>query len=336
MPMLELQPRIASFQGSGPGGFHEVFYAEWGDPAAERVIVCCHGLTRNGRDFDVLARRLASGVDFAFAQPPAGQPRSRAIGARIASWFRPQPPREESPAPAMLLARTPVPVRVICPDVAGRGRSEWLRDPANYGYPQYLSDVTALIARLGVAEVDWIGTSMGGLIGMFLAASPNTPIRRLVVNDVGPVLPRAALQRIADYVGLDPRFDSLAAVEAHLRRVHAPFGPLTDAQWQQLARHGHRFNADGSYALAYDPEIARNVRAAVKNWDFWESWDGIACPTLVLRGAESDLLARDVADAMTRRGPKAKLVEFAGIGHAPALMAADQIDTVAQWLAQQA
>jgi pimeloyl-ACP methyl ester carboxylesterase len=224
---------------------------------------------------------------------------------------------------------------VICPDVTGRGRSEWLKDPANYGYPQYMSDMTALIARLGVPQVDWIGTSMGGLIGMFLAAAPNAPIRSLVVNDVGPVLPRAALLRIAEYVGRDDRFPDLAALEAHLRSIHASFGPLTDPQWRHLAQHGHRFHADGRYGLAYDPGIALNVRAAVRDWDFWASWEGITCPTLVLRGAQSDLLSEGVADAMSKRGPKADLVTFEGIGHAPALMSNDQIETVAQWLARQ-
>jgi pimeloyl-ACP methyl ester carboxylesterase len=300
MDSVDPQPRIGSFQGCSPGGFHEVFYTEWGDPAAARVVVCCHGLTRNGRDFDVLAARLAATA----------------------------------------------PVRVICPDVAGRGRSQWLMDPLHYGYPQYIADMTALILRLGVPRVDWIGTSMGGLIGMFLAAAPNGPIRSLVMNDVGPVLSRAPLQRIADYVGLDERFATLGALEAHLRRVHAPFGPLTDAQWRHLTRHGHRFNADGSYGLAYDPRIAVNVKLGVQDWDFWSVWDSITCPVLVLRGAQSDLLSAEVADAMSQggsqgrgsqgRGPKAELATFDGIGHAPALMSREQVEIVAQWLERQA
>jgi pimeloyl-ACP methyl ester carboxylesterase len=295
MDIVDLQPRIGSFQGCSPGGFHEVFYSEWGDPAATRVVVCCHGLTRNGRDFDVLAARLVATA----------------------------------------------PIRVICPDVAGRGRSQWLMDPLHYGYPQYIADMTALILRLGVPRVDWIGTSMGGLIGMFLAAAPNGPIRSLVMNDVGPVLSRAPLQRIADYVGTDERFATLSTLEAHLRRVHAPFGPLTDAQWRHLTRHGHRFNADGSYGLAYDPRIAVNVKLGVQDWDFWSVWDNITCPVLVLRGAQSDLLSPEVADAMSQggpqgRGPKAELATFDGIGHAPALMSRDQVEIVAQWLARQA
>jgi pimeloyl-ACP methyl ester carboxylesterase len=195
--------------------------------------------------------------------------------------------------------------------------------------------MSGVIAAKNVARVDWIGTSLGGLIGRFLAASPDSPIRSLVMNDVGPVLPRAAVERIAGYVGTDARFDSLAALEAHLRQVHAPFGPLTDAQWAHLAAHGHRRRADGSYALAYDPAIGANLRQAVRDWDFWEVWDKIACPVLVLRGALSDLLSAGVAAEMTRRGPKAELATFEGIGHAPALMAEDQIETLRRWLARQ-
>jgi pimeloyl-ACP methyl ester carboxylesterase len=289
MDIITLQPRIGSLTAVSPGGFHEVFYTDWGDPQAKRVIVCVHGLTRNGRDFDALAASLATSLS----------------------------------------------VRVICPDVAGRGRSQWLNDPLHYGYPQYIADMTALIAQLGVARVDWIGTSMGGLIGMFLAASPTSPIRSLVMNDVGPVLSRAALERIADYVGADARFGNLAELEAHLRRIHAPFGPLTDAQWRHLALHGHRYNADGTYSLAYDPRISVNVKLAVQDWDFWTVWDGISSPSLVLRGAQSDLLSAEVADTMSKRGPKADLASFDGIGHAPALMSKDQIETVTQWLARQ-
>jgi pimeloyl-ACP methyl ester carboxylesterase len=341
MDVIELQqPRIGSFQGCSPGGFHEVFYTDWGDPAAERVIVCCHGLTRNGRDFDFLAARLASGIDFAQApgqETDTGRLATPSFGDRLASllWRRPRTATPSMAAAEIMLDPKPVPIRVICPDVTGRGRSEWLKDPSNYGYPQYMSDMTALIARLGVPQVDWIGTSMGGLIGMFLAAAPNAPIRSLVVNDVGPVLPRTALLRIAEYVGRDERFSNLPELEAHLRRVHAPFGPLTDLEWRHLAQHGHRFHADGSYGLAYDPGIAVNVRLAVKDWDFWASWEGITCPALVLRGAQSDLLSAEVADAMAKRGPKADLVSFDGIGHAPALMNSAQIEIVAQWLARQ-
>ncbi len=226
--------------------------------------------------------------------------------------------------------------RVVTVDIVGRGGSAWLRDPADYSYAQYQVDMTALIARLGVESLHWIGTSMGGLLGMLLASQPGTPIRSLLVNDVGPAIPKAALQRIADYVGLDNRFSSLEAVERHLRKVHAPFGPLTDRDWYEMARLGHRRLPDGSYALAYDPAIVENVKKNVADVDLWPVWECITCPVLALRGAESDLLTAETAKAMTLRGPGARLVEFPGIGHAPALMAADQLDLVEDWLRQQA
>lgn len=223
--------------------------------------------------------------------------------------------------------------RVICPDIVGRGASDWLGNPADYSYPQYLSDMTALIARLQAEAVDWIGTSMGGLIGMLLAAQPNTPIKRLVLNDIGPFIGKAALQRISDYVGLDYRFSSVEALERHLRKIHAPFGPLTDRQWAHMAHHGSRQLVDGNFGLAYDPHIADNVKLAIADVDLWSIWDRIACPVLVLRGADSDILSPETAQAMTERGPRAKLATFPDIGHAPALMSGDQIDIVRSWLA---
>lgn len=226
--------------------------------------------------------------------------------------------------------------RVIAVDIVGRGGSEWLRDPADYTYLQYQIDMVALIARLDVDKVDWIGTSMGGLIGLFLAAQEATPIRSLFMNDVGPCIPKSALQRIADYVGLDNRFSSLEAVERHMRKVHAPFGPLSDEDWREMAKHGHRRLPDGSYALAYDPRIIDNVKKGVADVDLWAFWDKIKCPAFVLRGAESDLLSAETAQQMGERGPKAKSVTLPGIGHAPALMAAEQIALIENWLLDQA
>jgi pimeloyl-ACP methyl ester carboxylesterase len=278
--------RQGAVLGLSPAGFHRVAYTEWGDPANSRVVVCCHGLTRNGRDFDALAADLER--DF----------------------------------------------RVVCPDIVGRGASDWLKDPAHYGYPQYCADMSVLIARLAVPDLLWVGTSMGGLIGMTLAAQTGSPIRRLVINDVGPFVPKAALLRIADYVGLDNRFSSLDAVENHLRKVLAPFGPLTDAQWRHLVEHGHRRREDGTFALSYDPAIAGNVKLAVQDWDLWPLWDRVSCPTLVIRGAQSDLLLPETAAEMTQRGPHAECVTWEGMGHAPALMAPEQIAAVRQWLTQ--
>jgi pimeloyl-ACP methyl ester carboxylesterase len=223
--------------------------------------------------------------------------------------------------------------RVICPDMPGRGKSEWLAHGADYDNPLYLSDMAALVARLDVERVDWVGTSMGGIIGILLAALPGAPIRRMVINDVGPVIPKDGLQRIADYVGLDPKFLDLGALEAALRFIHAPFGPLSDEQWRKMAAQSARQLPDGSFALHYDPKIAEPFKAlAGKDVEFWEQWDKVACPVLLLRGAQSDILRRSDAEAMTQRGPRARLVEFAGIGHAPALLAEDQIAVVRDFL----
>jgi pimeloyl-ACP methyl ester carboxylesterase len=269
----------------GPHGFHRVAYTEWAGPAGAPTVLCVHGLTRNGRDFDDLARAL-----------------SRRF-------------------------------RVVCPDVVGRGKSAWLSHPADYGYPLYLADMTALIARLDVEAIHLVGTSMGGLIGMMLAAQPGTPIRRLVMNDIGPLIAREGLLRIATYVGADPVFADLAALEAYLRQVSASFGKLTDAQWHHLAEHGARRRPDGTLGRAYDPAIAEAFKTVKDDIDLWPVWDAIKAPTLVLRGAESDLLRSADATAMATRGPRARLVEFPGIGHAPALMAADQIAAIEDFLA---
>jgi pimeloyl-ACP methyl ester carboxylesterase len=223
--------------------------------------------------------------------------------------------------------------RVVAPDMPGRGQSEWLADGADYDNPVYLADIAALIARLDVDSVEWVGTSMGGIIGMLSAALPGSPIRRLVINDVGPVVPKEGLKRIADYVGLDPSFPDMGALEAALRFIHAPFGPLSDEQWRKLAAQSARRKQDGSYGLNYDPKIAAPFqKIANEDLDLWAYWEKIACPVLVLRGAQSDILRRQDAEAMTQRGPRAKLVEFAGIGHAPALIEPDQIGVVRDFL----
>jgi pimeloyl-ACP methyl ester carboxylesterase len=268
----------------GPHGFHRLAYVEWAGPAAPTVL-CAHGLTRSGRDFDVLAEALSQRF------------------------------------------------RVVCPDYPGRGKSEWLSHPADYSYAVYMGDLTALIARLDVADIIWVGTSMGGLTGMLMAAQPGTPIRRLVVNDIGPWVAKEGLERIKSYVGGDPRFPSFEAFLADFRRNAATFGPLSDAQFRMLAESSVRRFEDGTYGYGYDPRIADAFEGEVKDIDLWPVWDAITCPTLVLRGAESDLLKAADAKAMTERGPRARLVEFPGIGHAPALMAEDQIATIVDFLA---
>jgi pimeloyl-ACP methyl ester carboxylesterase len=273
------------FLGLETGGFHRVAYTEWGEPGDDPTVVCVHGLSRNGRDFDHLAAALAT---------------TR---------------------------------HVVCPDLAGRGRSDWLKDKNNYSFPTYCADLTALFARLGGISFDWVGTSLGGLIGMVMAAQPNSPIRRLVINDAGPFISRAAPQRILEYLGKAPVFASLVEAESYFRDKLAPYGNLTDAQWSQLTQHGVRKGARGGYRVAYDPGIAVPMRSArAVDVDMWDYWDRITCPVLLLRGADSDVLSRETADEMCRRGPPTELVEFPRVGHAPALMDPAQIDVVRTWL----
>jgi pimeloyl-ACP methyl ester carboxylesterase len=288
------EPRLRSMPVLSPGGFVRLAWVEWGLDSAARTVICVHGLTRNARDFDDLARALAA-----------------------EGW------------------------RVVSVDVPGRGRSGWLRRAEDYAYPFYASALAALIGRIGAERVDWVGTSMGGLIGMMLAAQPDSPIRRLVLNDVGAFIPKAPLERIAQYVGRDPGFDSVEAVEALLRKVNAPFGPLSDAQWRHLAMHSAVKAEDGRWRLGYDPAIGKAfANAPIADVALWPVWEPIACPTLILRGTESDLLLRETAEEMTRRGTAAQagrveLREVPGVGHAPALMALDQIAMVRDFLAKE-
>ncbi len=222
--------------------------------------------------------------------------------------------------------------RVVCPDMPGRGRSEWLANAAEYSFPAYLADCASLIARLDVERVDWIGTSMGALIGMMLAAQRQTPIRKLVLNDAGAFVSDEGLNRIGGYLGDDRTFESIGAMEAAVRANNAPYGQLTDAQWRKLTTDSAR-EKPGGYGFNYDPRLGDPYKAGpVGDVDLWAVWDAVRCPTLVLRGEKSDILPREVAEAMTRRGPKTKLVEFAGVGHAPQLLADDQIAEVRDFL----
>jgi len=270
----------------GAAGDHTVRVFDWGDAENPEVLICVHGLTRNARDFDVIAEALSR--DF----------------------------------------------RVMCPDIAGRGESEWLAEAQFYNYETYIGDMSFLLTHFGLKQVDWLGTSMGGMIGMMLAASPESPIRRLILNDIGPWIPKAALQRIAGYLLTPKKFTSRDDIEAHFREVHAPFGPLSDEQWAHLAHYGAHQMPDGSWRLKYDPTIADPFRKAVdEDVDIWEIWEAVRCPVLALRGRESDVLVDDTARQMQERGPKAQVIDFDGIGHAPALMEPNQIETVVDWLA---
>jgi pimeloyl-ACP methyl ester carboxylesterase len=277
--------RHGSYLSENSKGSHRVAYTQWGESDNPRVLICVHGLTRNGRDFDTLAEALAG--DY----------------------------------------------RVVCPDVVGRGASDWLAEKNDYGYPQYLSDMVALLSHLKADSVHWVGTSMGGLIGMLMASQPGSPITRMVMNDVGPLIPRAALERFASYVGDDPHFSSMQELDAYLHEIYAPFGPFTDAQWQGLVRSSARELGNAKIGLAYDPGIAVPLRAMPKeDVDLWSVWSDVQCPVLVIRGDQSDLLLADIAEQMTTSGPRAELAVLAGIGHAPTLMSADQIALVCDWL----
>jgi pimeloyl-ACP methyl ester carboxylesterase len=280
------EPRRRSVQCVSPKGLHRMAYLEWGDPRNRDVLVCVHGLTRCGRDFDALARALC------------GQ------------------------------------FRVVCPDVVGRGDSDRLPDPMLYGTPQYLSDMVALIARLDVESVSWVGTSMGGLIGMALASLKGSPIKRFVINDIGPVVAKGALERIGSYLGKAPDFPTIESAEKYIREVSAPFGRHTDAEWRFLTEIWARKTPEGKYRAHYDPRIAQPFHAAMPKGDMeiWPIYDAIQCPTLVIRGANSDLLARNTVQQMAERGPKAKVAEIPDVGHAPTLLHADQIAIVRDFL----
>lgn len=278
------EPQLRYVTCASPNALHRLAYWEW-LPRGESLgtVVCVHGLTRTGRDFDALAERLS------------------------AKW------------------------RVVCPDMIGRGRSDRV-DPQLYVLAQYVSDCVTLIARLDVEPVSWVGTSMGGLIGMLLAALRGAPIGRLVLNDIGPALDPAGRQRIADYVGADPTFASEAEGLAALRQLMRTFGPHTDEEFRRLNRH-YLVRRDDRWAFHYDPAIAVPFRSpAAEPSNLWAYYDQVRCPTLVLRGAESDLLSGETAAEMSRRGPMARVVAFPGIGHAPTLMAEDQISAVERFL----
>lgn len=266
-----------------PHGFHWMRYVEWGDPHNSRVLVCVHGLTRNGRDFDHVARSLADAY------------------------------------------------RVVCPDIVGRGRSDWLRDPVDYNYPVYGTDLVTLLAQLGAENVDWLGTSMGGILGMILAGMPASPVRKLVMNDVGSMIPKAAIERIGQYLGKDPPYDSIEALERDLRGV-SPFGQLTDEQWRHLAITSAKEDEKGVWRYRYDPGIARNFHAAPPaDVDLRGYWNAVHGPVLVIRGENSDLLTAATLEEMRKR-PRTETLVIANCGHPPMLMDEMQAGAVRRFL----
>ncbi|HEX8476762.1 MAG TPA: alpha/beta hydrolase [Telluria sp.] len=286
---------IESVQCSSPAGLHRIAYKQWGDPANPRVLVCVHGVTRVSDDFDALAANLSDTY------------------------------------------------RVICPDVVGRGRSGRLALAGLYTVPQYVADMVTLIARVtnvpgSDGTVDWFGTSMGGLIGLVLASLPGNPVGKLVLNDIGPIIDPGALARIGDYIGQDLRFASFEEGAQYVRAVSASFGPHSDAEWHKLASDVLRQDQDGQWQRHYDMALAQPFKAATPETAqrdeaaLWGAYDAITCPTLLVRGADSDLLSAATARMMTARGPQPQLVEIAGVGHAPTFVQEDQIAIARRFL----
>lgn len=284
-------------------------YWQWGQADSPHVVLCVHGLTRQGRDFDVLAQALV----------------------------------------AQARAASSVGIRVICPDVAGRGESDWLKDPAGYQVPAYAADMLSLLAHVHaqspIGTLDWVGTSMGGLIGIVVCGQPGlplpVPVRKLVLNDVGPALQWQAIERIGAYLGKSGHFNTVQEAADAMWTISQSFGPHTPEQWLALSRPMLRAvssAADSPLRLHYDPAIAEPFKLATKEGAqqgeamLWQLYDGIQAQTLVVRGAESDLLGLETAQAMTQRGPHAQLIQFEGVGHAPTLIAKDQMAAVAGFL----
>ncbi|TAL20724.1 MAG: alpha/beta hydrolase [Aquabacterium sp.] len=291
MSTTHQEPRLEYVQCIDALGLHRMAYWEWGAPDNPRVLVCVHGLSRQGRDFDTLARAMSGEY------------------------------------------------RVVCPDVVGRGKSDWLTDPLGYQLPLYIADMVTLLARLNARHVHWVGTSMGGLIGIGLASLHGSPIERLVLNDVGPAIRPEAVARIASYLGAPRRFGDLDEAADYMWSISQGFGPHTREQWLALSRPMVKPADDApGLVMHYDPSIAVPFRsfnaemAAAGEALLWQRYDAIHCPTLLVRGAESDLLSRETAQAMTQRGPKARLAELAGVGHAPMFVVDDQVALVRGFL----
>lgn len=294
------------FLGVTEDGFHRVAYTEWGAANQAAVpVICVHGLTRNGRDFDALAEYFSA----------RGQ-------------------------------------HLYCPDIVGRGDSDWLKNPLHYTYEQYIADMNSLIARTRASQIDWIGTSMGGLIGMIMASLPGSPIRRLVMNDVGPQIPVKAISRLSKYAGRDPDFASMEEAKAYFKSIYADFGNLSEAEWQHFTEHSVRENGSGRFITKLDHGIKRTPAKSKLAWnlllnphktlegtffdvDLWQIWRRVTCPVLVIHGARSDLLLPDIIEKMRQLHPAMDVLEIPDAGHAPALLEPAQHEFIYHWLTRQ-
>lgn len=286
--------KISSILCLSAAGSHNMVYKQWGDSSNPRVLICVHGLTRVSDDFIPLAQELSKSY------------------------------------------------RIICPDIAGRGLSDWLSQYKDYQLDLYVRDMHMLIdhifATSAVEELAWLGTSMGGLIGIYLAGKEGVPINKLILNDIGPSMNIPALLRIGQYIGQQVRFNTFSEAVSYMRQISVGFGSHTDVEWDTLASHVFIRDPEGFWMRHYDPGVARAFQEetpaslAVTEKKLWQAYDKITCPTLLIHGLESDLLTSEVALEMTKRGPKASLVELPGVGHTPTFVHSDQINIVKDFL----
>jgi len=282
--------------GVSKEGFHKVIYSEYGSKNHDNTMICVHGLTRNGSDFHFVAKGLEDHY------------------------------------------------RVICPDVVGRGRSDRFKNPEFYKYAQYIMDMNVLINSLHVSNLDWMGTSMGGLFGIIMASMPNTPIRRLILNDIGPFIPKTAVDRIKTYAGMKLSFKTRKEGETILKQLYAPFGIKEPEHWQHIIDHSIIEDNDGTFTLDYDPGATSAVQDDEQDEDalshqdqdgniiFWQYWEKIKCPVLVINGASSDILPPHIIEEMKTRGPQFDYIQIPDAGHAPALMDPEQVALIREWL----
>ena len=293
----------AQFFGLSEEGFHRIAYTEWGTSSNTMApVVCVHGLTRNGRDFDRIAQYL-----------------------------------NERNYP------------VFCPDMAGRGDSDWLNNPLNYTYEQYIADTTIMIAKTNASELNFIGTSMGGLIGMFLASQPKSPIRRLVLNDIGPQISLKGIARIATYAGKDPDFYSLEEAKQHFKIAFADSGPLTDQELQEITESSIRETTKGKFVSKLDQAIKvvpikskiawksvihplKTLEGVLFDIELWSVWKNITCPVLVIHGKKSDILLSSTVTKMQQTHANVEVIEVPDVGHAPTLFDAKTQEMIYQWL----
>lgn len=239
---------------------------------------------------------------------------------------------------------------VYCPDIVGRGDSDWLHNPLHYTFEQYIADMNALIARTGAKQVDWIGTSMGGLIGMIMASMPHSPIRRLVMNDVGPQIPAKAMARLSKYVGRDPDFTSVEEAEHYYKNIYKDFGDLDEAQWRHLTLHSIREIAPGKFISKMDHGVKQSPAKSKLAWklllnphkalegtffdiDLWQMWRKVTCPVLVIHGVHSDLLLPAIIEKMHQGRTNVDVLEIPDAGHAPALVRPSEHQFISDWLA---